>query len=260
MATQWDAMKLLTATNIVDEADMAENESKFKREAWILYEHNLIEIWNELGRVSNNGSGNIKCEYKDGGSNKYTNPQELVSNEANSRNNAVIKVSLARYDFERKIGINVMFSLPPFFMSNSIHIWVEKEHEDAKADLVSVENVVLNTRPRWWWLEPLKLGLNFLELVWKLLVAPIAVTLLTIVLLIDERSIFLETEIWSYLVLFGWILIYLVNYLCRWLWPVATTAFGEGMRREEDLKMIRKIVSWICGAAVVLIIIASRFF
>ena len=79
---------------------MAEKESKFKHEAWILYEHNLIELWDELGRVTNNGRGNIKCEYKDGGTNNYANQQELLSNEINSHNNAVIMVSLSRCNFE----------------------------------------------------------------------------------------------------------------------------------------------------------------
>lgn len=239
---------------------MAEKESKFKREAWILYEHNLIEVWDELGRVSNNGSGSIKCEYKDGGKNSYANPQELISNEVNSRSNAVIKVSLSRYDIKRGASASVNFSPTLFLMSNSIYIWVDKEHEDAKADLVSVENVVLNTRPRWWWLEPLKIGLEFLELVWSLLVAPIAIIVFIVVFLIDERSILSETGIWPYVVLFGWILINLVNHLCRWLWPLTTFAVGEGMRREENLKVVRKIIYWICGAAVILIIFASRLY
>ena len=238
---------------------MAEKESKFKHEAWILYEHNLIELWDELGRVSDNGDGGIKCEYKDGGANKYANPQELVSNEVNSRRNAVVKVSFWRYNFERRISASVNFSPPLFLMSNSIHIWIEKEHEDAKADLVSVENVVLKTRPWWWWLEPLKLGLKFLELVWSLLVAPIALIVFITVFLIGERLIFSEIGIWSYVVLFGWILINFVNHLCHWLWPIATVAFGEGVRREENLKMVRKIMYCICAAAVALIIFAPRF-
>lgn len=230
------------------------------REAWILYEHNLVELWDELGRVSDNGDGSIECEYKDGGENKYTNPQELASNEINNRSNAVIKISFRRYNFERGISASVIFSSPLFLMSNSIHIWVEKEHEDAKSDLVSVENVVLNTRPRWWWLEPLKIGLKFLGQVWLLLATPIAIFEFITVFLMGKRSVFPEIGIWLYVVLFGWILINLVSHLCHWLWPVATVAFGEGVRREENLKTVRKIISFGGSAAVVLIILALRCF
>jgi len=102
---------------------MAEKESKFKLEAWMLDKQNLNRLWDELGRFSHGDDDYIQCEYKDGGKNDYANPCELASREENRRRNEVIKVSLNRSNFREGKYAVVSFSQSNS-LSPSIYIYV----------------------------------------------------------------------------------------------------------------------------------------
>lgn len=229
---------------------MAESESKFRLEAWILTEQNLNKIWDELGRVTNQGSGYIECKYKDRGENSYSNPLELVSRETNSSRNAVINVRLSRSSSKRSARVSVSFMQSGLFQPFSIYISVTKEHEDSKADLTKIENVLLNTRPWWWWIEPIKLILALLT--WFIV---IIVILIFPNFLVKENWILSEASVWEFAIFFISIAIIFAYFLCRWLLPSATLAIGEGMRREANLITVRKIISLGGGVVAFLLII-----
>lgn len=243
---------------------MAEKESKFKLEAWMLDKKSLNRLWDELGRFSNGDNGYIQCKYKDGGENKYANPCELASREENRRRNEVIEVSLSRSNSREGKYAYVNFSQSNL-LSPSIYIRIEKRHEDAKIDLIYIENALLSTRPLWWWVEPVKLVLVLVELVLAGFLLFIALIVLINVFLIEEKWTWMGVGMWPLVPLFGWAVIVLVSFVFRWMLPTGTLAIGEGIGREENKKTLRKSILWIApiipgiSAVAVLIITALTF-
>lgn len=242
--------------------EMAERESKSKLEAWVLDKQNLYRLWDELGRISDGDFGYIKCKYKDGGTNYYADPRELMSHEKNSRRNKVINVSLSRSNFKGGSYASVNFFLPNL-LSSSIYISVEKRRGDGKMDLISIENVLLSTRPHWWWMEPVKIGLVILELVSAMFMLFVVLIVLIDMFLIEEKWTLTGIEVWPLVSLLAFAVIAFLDFAFHWLLPAGTLAIGEGIRRAENMKTIRKMILWITRiiiATAVLIVTSLKVF
>ena len=241
---------------------MAKKERKFKHEAWILNKQNLNKLWDELDRISNGDYGYIRCEYKDGGTNDYTNPCELASHEENRDSNEVIKVFLIRSNSKEGSSARLRFSRSSL-LSSPIYIMVEKRHGDARINLINIENVLLSTRPHWWWIERVKLWLACFGLVWGILAILFLYIVLINVFLNEENWTETEIEMWPLVPFLCWIVLVLVSFLFRFLMPTGTLEIGEGIRRAENMKAVRKNIFLsvsIIGSTAALIITALKIF
>ena len=226
---------------------MEERRHAWRQQAWVLELQGLNEVWEALGRVTEGGDdGKVKCRCKGGTVKEYANPYELAEREANSRSEEVTEMELTRWNMSEGTWAGVEFRQPSVPFPHSVRIFVHKKHSGAEADVNKVEQAVLSTRPRWWWMERGRLMLDVLTLIWCLMG------------LVVVGYVLLEGwSVWAIIAMFGWIVIELFNKASRWLLPAGTVAIGEGRVREENRRTIRWIIS---GTVSIVVLIVSIFF
>jgi len=83
-------------------------------------------------------------------------------------------------------------------------------------------------------MEPVKLGLVFVELVLAAFLLFIALIVLINVFLIEEKWTWMGMGMWLLAPSLGWAAIALVSFVFRWMLPTGTLAIGEGIGREQE--------------------------